>query len=488
MSGPSAAIIGAGAAGIAPGAKLVRAGFDDLVIYEQSDGIGGTWWDNTYPGCEVDIHSHFYSYSFVDWDWSRTHAAQPEIQAYLQHTAETFGLLPKIRLRSRVESAAWSDETSRWTVTLADGTTRDFDVVVSCLGFLNNPRYPEWPGLESFSGAVFHTSRWDHDLDLTGRRVAFVGTGSTAAQAVPAIAPQVEQLYLFQREPGWVLPKADRDYTDAERGRFRRSRVARRIERFRRYRAAGRLVAGVWREDTKLNAELRAIAETYIAEAVPDPVLRAAVTPDYPFGCKRTVQASGFYPALARDNVELVPHAVESAGPRGLVAANGEKYEVDTVILGTGFQADRYLATVTVTGRRGMDLQAFWDDEPKAFAGAAVPNFPNLFIVYGPNTNGGGSAIFQIEQGVDLVVRMVRRLARGSGPLEVSREAYELYNLWLDRFSAKRLTVQRHCHNYYYSATGRNVTQWPGSHLQFRLVTWLLPKIGIRAAHPEESG
>jgi cation diffusion facilitator CzcD-associated flavoprotein CzcO len=480
VSRPSVAIIGAGAAGIATGAKLVRAGFDDLVIYEQSAGIGGTWWDNTYPGCEVDIHSHFYSYSFMDWDWSRTHATQPEIQAYLQCTAERFGLIPRIRLRSRVVSAVWSDATSTWTVTLDSGETRQFDVVVACLGFLNNPRYPDWPGLDTFTGTVFHTSRWDHGHDLAGRSVAFIGTGSTAAQAVPAIAPQVGHLYLFQREPGWVMPKADRDYSDAERRRFRRSRLARRLERFRRYRAAGKLVSGVWREGSALNARFRQTAVDHLAETVADPELRAALTPDYPFGCKRTIQATSFYPALARANVTLVPHAVERAGPRGLVAANGEKYEVDTVILATGFQAARYLATVTVTGRGGVDLQRFWADEPKAFAGSAMPGFPNFFLVYGPNTNGGGSAIFQIEQSVGVVVRMVRRLARGSGPLEVSRGAYELYNLWLDHYSSTRLTVQRRCHNYYFSATGRNVTQWPGSHLLFRLVTRVLPAFGIK--------
>lgn len=475
------AIIGGGAAGIAAGAKLRRAGFRDFTIFEQSDGIGGTWWDNTYPGSEVDIASYFYSFSFMDWDWSRTHATQPEIQAYMQATVDKFELAAHFRHLTRVESVRWRDESHDYELTLGSGEVVVYDAVITAIGFLNNPRYPEWPGLSEFPGKMFHSSRWDHGYDFSGKRVAVVGTGSTSSQITPSIAPLVDHLYVFQREPGWVLPKGDYDYPAPQRAKFRRSWFARKRERFRQFRGASKLTRGLWREGTALNDEFRERALAYLDEAVEDPATRAALTPDFPFGCKRTIQSSTFLPTFNRNNVTLVPHAVNRIDGSKVITADGQSIEVDTLIIATGFQAQRYLGTLDVYGRGGLDVQALWGDTPMAFVGSMVPEFPNLFMVYGPNTNGGGSGIFQIEQGVDLAVRMIQKLRRGATEVEVTARAYDKFNSWLGDYIEKRLTAQTHCHNYYFSPSGRNVTQWPGSHVLFWLLTRALPLFGVRA-------
>lgn len=477
--GPTVAVIGAGVAGIATAVKLVRAGFTEFTVFERSTGPGGTWLDNDYEGCEVDIPSYLYSYSFMPWVWSRTHATQPEILAYLRATIGRFGVGAHFRYRTSVASIVWSDRTRRWTVTLADGESAEFDAVISCVGFLNEPRYPDWPGLRDFAGPAFHTARWEHGHDLSGKRVAVVGTGSTATQVVPAIAGRVEHLYLFQREPGWVLPKGDRDYTPAERQRFARSSVRRVRERYTQYREVA-LVVKAWREGSELNLELRDRCVDYINSTIRSEDLRRRVTPSYPYACKRVVRSDSFYPALNRDNVTLVPHAVESVTP-GAVVADGTAYDIDVLILGTGFHAQDYLSTVDVVGSGGRRLHDVWGDTARAMAGSTVPGFPNFFIVYGPNTNGGGSIIFQIERAADLAVRALRRVRRTSRPVDTRPAVFRRYVRWLDRTNQIRLSAQRHCNNYYHSASGTNVTQWPLTHGAFWRATLFWPLVGTKS-------
>jgi cation diffusion facilitator CzcD-associated flavoprotein CzcO len=309
---PTVVVVGAGLGGIAAGVKLKRSGIDTFTIYESSSGVGGTWWDNTYPGAEVDVASNLYRYSFKPHDWTRTHARQPELQSYLEETVEEFGLRPHLQLGVSVESARWDDERHVWSVTLDTGTVVECHVVISAVGFLNVPRYPDWPGLEEFSGPKFHTSRWEHEHDLSDRVVAVVGTGSTATQVVPAIQPTVGTLYLFQREPGWVMPKGEREFTDAERRRLGRP-WRRALDR-----AAMRysLEKGLWgaatfRPGTELQAKRQQTCLDYIAREFADhPELQKAVTPTFPYPGKRPVIASTFYPALKADNVKLVPKAV----------------------------------------------------------------------------------------------------------------------------------------------------------------------------------
>ena len=306
---PTVAVIGAGFGGIAAGVKLQRAGIHTFTIYESSTGVGGTWWDNTYPGAEVDVGSNLYCFSFKPHRWTRTHAQQRELQRYLEDTVDEFGLRTHLQLGTTVESATWDDDRHVWALQLGDGRMEECHVLVSAVGFLNVPRHPDWPGLADFEGPKFHTARWEHEHDLTGKVVAVVGTGSSATQVVPAIQPTVKRLYVFQREPGWIMPKGERDLTAEDRALFA-SPWRRRQDRARqRYQLERSLWRGrLYRPGTKTNEARRQFCLAYIDRKFADrPDLRAAVTPKYPYPGKRPIFASTFYPALKQDNVELVP-------------------------------------------------------------------------------------------------------------------------------------------------------------------------------------
>ena len=304
-------MIGAGFGGIAAGVKMKRAGIHTFTIYESSLGIGGTWWDNTYPGAEVDVGSHLYCFSFKPHDWTRTHARQPELQQYLEETVDEFGLRPHLQLGVTVESATWDDDRHVWELRFDDGRVEECHVLVSAVGFLNVPATPTGPG-STTSRARSSTPRWEHEHDLTGKVVAVVGTGSSATQVVPAIQPIVEQLYVFQREPGWVMPKGERDFTDEDRAALRQSVAAPRDRWRQRYLLEQSLWRGqLYRPGTKTNEARRQFCLDYIDRKFADrPDLREAVTPKYPYPGKRPIFASTFYPALKKDNVELVPRAV----------------------------------------------------------------------------------------------------------------------------------------------------------------------------------
>src|SRR5947207_10588370 len=368
---PRVAVVGAGFGGIAAGVKLKQAGIHTVTIYESSLGIGGTWWDNTYPGAEVDVGSHLYCFSFKPHQWTRTHARQPELQKYLEETVDEFGLRPHLQLGVTVQSATWDDDRHVWALRLEDGTVDECHVLVSAVGFLNVPRYPDWPGLEDFQGPKFHTARWEHGHDLSGKVVAVVGTGSSATQVVPAIQPIVKQLYLFQRQPGWVLPKGERDFTDEERMLFARAWRGRRERWRQRWVLEKSLWRGhLWRPGTKTNREREEMCRRYIGRVFKDrPDLRDAVTPAYPYPGKRPVVASTFYPALKKENVTLVPKAVASVTPTGIVDADGVERSVDVIVMATGFQTTNYLARVEVVGRDSRTLRDHWGDEPRAYLG-----------------------------------------------------------------------------------------------------------------------
>ncbi len=468
---PRVVVIGAGMGGIAAGVKLRRAGIPTFTIYEASNGVGGTWWDNTYPGAEVDVHSTLYSYSFKPHGWTRTHARQPELQAYLQETVDQFDLGPHLQLGVAVDSATWDDDRHVWTVTLGTGAVVECEVLISAVGFLNVPRYPDWPGLGSFNGPSFHTARWEHEHDLSGRTVAVVGTGSSATQVVPAIQPTVGTLYVFQREPGWVLPKGEREFTEAERRRLGRpwrrtwDRAALRLALER-----GLIGATTFRPGTKLNAQRQQTCLDYIArEFAGHPDLGKAVTPTYPYPGKRPVIASTFYPALRADNVELVPRAVSRVTPSGIVDTDDVERPVDVIVMATGFQAADYLARVRVVGRRGETLQERWAGEPRAYLGITVPDFPNFFMLYGPGTNGG-ELVSMLEAQAEYAVRAVKDMVRRRVSAVEVRPSFEaLWFVWLQ--SRMEGTSWTMTHNYFRSPTGRIVTQWPSGNLVYRTLT-----------------
>jgi cation diffusion facilitator CzcD-associated flavoprotein CzcO len=476
------AIIGAGLGGLAAAVKLRRRTTADFVIFEQSAGIGGTWRDNRYPGCEVDIHSHAYSFSFLKYEWPRTHATQPELLAYAEHVVEVFGLAAHLRLNTRVTGLVWEESAARYVLSTQDGERHEFDVVISAMGLLSVPRYPDWPGLASFTGTCFHTARWEPGHDLSGKTVAVVGTGSTAVQVVPAIASRVGQLYVYQREPGWIEPKREREFTPRERWIYRHVPLAQRAHRAWLFYQAVRRFKG-FDVRSRQQRELREACQAFINRSIDDPGTREAVTPRYPWGCKRVVLASSFYQVLNRPNVELVPHEVTRVTPTGLVDAAGTERQVDVLILSTGFQPTSFLAGIEVKGREGRGIHDAWQRRPNAFLGITVAGFPNFFILYGPNTNGGGSIIHQLERQAEVAANAVRRLERRGGvrSIDTKPEAQRRWVAWIDhRLATAASAMESGCHNYYHDAGGANVTQWPGTHVGYLVATRLLARFGLK--------
>jgi len=456
--------------GIGLAVRLLEAGFDRLTLYERGGGVGGTWWHNTYPGAEVDTPSAIYSYSFFPWNWSRTHCGQAELQNYLQEVANRFGVTPHIRFGTDVSRVVWDDALQCWELGSERGVLGHADFVVSAVGMLSDPKYPDWPGLEDFEGPAFHTARWEHDHDLSGKHVAVVGSGSSGVQIVPALAEVAGRVTMFQREPGWIVPKNSRDFTEAER-RALDNKAAQRISRvlmlLRRERG---LVAGkIFRPGTAENSGAERIARDYIASVFADrPDLLEAVTPTYSYMGKRPITADNFYPSLLRDNVSLVPRAVEKVTSNGLIDTEGVVHEVDVLVVSTGFQV-KYLASLDVVGRDGVELHKFWAGEPRAFLGMMVPNYPNFFMMYGPNTNGGAIATNLELQARYIVAAIKHARRRRASSIEVKRTAYDVFDAWL--MGRLRGTAFEYQNNYYKTDSGRITTQWPDGILLYGALT-----------------
>ncbi|MEB4208660.1 NAD(P)/FAD-dependent oxidoreductase [Mycobacterium sp. 94-17] len=470
---PSVAIIGGGFAGIAAGVYLTKAGLHDFTIFEKSAGLGGTWRDNTYPGAEVDVHSQLYSYSFRPHDWTRTHARQAELQQYLEDVVSEYGLRSHFRFDTAVDEISWDSTASSYQLRTKDGAMYTFRAVISAVGMLNIPNYPTWPGLDEFAGPKLHTARWQ-PIDIAGKKVAVVGTGSSAVQVVPAIAGVAQRVKLFQREPGWIVPKPDRDLSEDERARLRRPR-ARRRERLRQFWLIeiGQMFGSLHRPGTKINTAAENRCRAYISKVFADrPDLAEAVTPKYPFPGKRPVLTKDFYPALLREDVELVPYAVQSVTAGGVVDARGVEHPADVLVMATGFQPANYLASYRVIGRTGRTLHEFWDGEPQAFAGIMVPEFPNFYILYGPNTNGG-EIVSALQRQAEFAVQSIKRLRDETvAHIEVRPSFYRRYNQWIQSSMSKTAWVRSN--NYYKSPSGRVVTQWPYGAVIYRTVTKLL--------------
>jgi cation diffusion facilitator CzcD-associated flavoprotein CzcO len=468
---PTIAIIGAGLGGIAAAVNLKRAGISSFTVFEQSAGPGGTWWDNTYPGAECDIPIVFYAYSFKSYDFRRTHATQAEIQAYIQAVIDEYGIGPHLRFNTRIVEAVWDDQCHHYTLTTAANESMVFNVVVSAVGLLNVPRYPDWPGLEGFRGPKFHTARWEHQHDLTNKHVAVVGIGSSAAQVVPAIAQTAGRVTMFAREPAYVMPKNERALTAAERQRLG-GRWGRQIARARLFWQIERGMS-VRNPKSRQQQDARAGFLSYRDQIFGDrPDLRDAMTPDYPFACKRPVMSSDLFPALTRDNVKVVPRSVESVTSDGVVDDAGVEHKVDVLVMATGFQPWNFLHTLKLIGRSGRSVHGVWGDEPEAFLGIQMSGFPNFFMMYGPNTNYF-CVTFMLERQAEYVTRGVKRMIRArSTAIDVRRGVMDLYNRWVDR-ALSRKTLEGNCHNYYHSGSGKNVVTWPWRGTVFMLATKL---------------
>ncbi|MEV4251149.1 NAD(P)/FAD-dependent oxidoreductase [Streptosporangium canum] len=465
---PNVAIIGAGFGGLCMAIRLERAGIRSYTIFEKGPGVGGTWRDNTYPGAGCDIPSHLYSFSFERYaSWTRRYPGQPEILGYLEMCADKYGLRPRIRLNTEVTAAAFDESLGRWRVRTAAGEQL-FDVVVSGVGQLNRPRLPDIPGMSSFGGAAFHSARWDHSQDLTGRRVAVIGNGSSAAQLIPRVAEVAGHVDVFQRTPNWVIPKPDAVFGETARTAFRHVPFLQRGYREWVYRYAEgalyRALAGGWSAGL-----LRRRALEHLRDQVPDPELRARLTPGYPVGCKRVIIDSGFYPALTRANVDLVTEPITRIVPAGVETATGLR-EADVIVYATGFRSTDFLAPIDITGRQGRRLGEEWKDGAEAYLGIAVPHFPNLFLLYGPNTNlGHNSIVFMIECQVGYIMRCLPYLAR-RGPMEVRPEAMEAWRRSLDR-AMDSMVWGAGCTSWYKNAAGRVTNNWPAPTTVYRRIT-----------------
>ncbi len=457
---PSVAIIGAGAGGLALGAKLKRAGYE-FTIYEKSDGVGGTWRFNTYPGAACDVPSHLYSFSFAlnPW-WSRTYATQPEILAYLERCADQFGLRPHLRTGVGIDEARWSEHDQQWRLAASTGEEFTADVVVSALGMLNIPVVPDIPGADRFRGRTFHSSQWDHTKSLDGERVASIGTGASAIQYVPAIAPAVEHLTVFQRSPIWITPRLDRPYAPAEQRRFARVPGAARWHRWKIWWTYERANFEAAAEQT---VTMTALAQSYLERKITDPELRAKLTPDYPVGCKRPLISREWLPALTRPNVRLVTEPITEITEAGIRTADGEEHAVDTIIFGTGFRANEYMTAVDFYGRDGRRLHDDWRDGAEAYLGLTVSGYPNLFMLYGPNTNGVNSVIFMHEAQVNYIMSALRTMKRRRvRSLDIRRSVMDRYNRKLQAAMATTVWTAG-CTNYFRAAGGKVVTQLPYS-------------------------
>ena len=472
-------VLGAGFGGIGTAIALLRAGVRDVVVLEAGDGVGGVWRDNTYPGCACDVPAAYYSFSFApNPHWTRRFPEQPEILAYLQDCADRFGVTPLVRLRTRATSAAWDDGRRHWRVETLDGDGRTGeltgDVLVSAVGQLSRPHVPHLPGVERFTGPVFHSARWRHDVPLAGRRVAVVGTGASAVQFVPRIAGTAAHVTVLQRSAPWTLPKPDRAYgplTQRVAARAPWTGTARRGAVRLLAGFAGRAVLG----SPLPRAALVAASTLQRRVQVRDPALRGRVTPDHPLGCKRMLLTADWLPTLARPDVTLVTDPIMDVGPSAVRTAgpDGEPVEhpADVLVYGTGFAAGEFLAPLRVTGRNGLALHDAWRDGARAHLGLTVPGFPNLFLVYGPNTNTGNTSVLTFEEAqaryvVQAVRHLARTAARGGCPVvEVRADVERRYDEALQARLAG--SVWTACGSWYRDRSGRVVANWPGTEAEY---------------------
>ncbi len=462
MHQPSITIIGAGFGGLGTAVQLRQAGYRDITILEKADGVGGVWRENTYPNAACDVPSSLYSWSFApNPDWPHRYSRQDEILAYIERTAREQGVLDLVRTGVEVASAAYDETGACWHLETTTGEKIDTDVLVTAVGQLSRPSIPELPGLGSFAGPAFHSAEWDHSVDLRGQRIAVLGTGASAIQFVPGIAPEAAQVTVFQRSAPYVAPKPDREYTRTHSKLF---------ARYPRTQAFGRGLT--WRiteqfnkaliEGTPLKKMVELGWRAQLHAQVRDPELRKKLLPDYEFGCKRVLFSNDWYSTLAKPNVEVVTEPVVEVLPEGVRSGDGTVHEVDVIIYGTGFAATEFLAPMQITGANGADLQALWKGGARAFLGLCVPDFPNLFVVYGPNTNLGGSSIINmLEAAAGAITTLLRQAdAQGARSVGVRPDAE-------DRFDAEiqerlRDSVWASCHNWYHQDGGRISTNWPG--------------------------
>lgn len=468
----SVGVIGAGPGGLALGIFLKKAGFDDFTVFDREDGVGGTWRINTYPGLACDVKSHLYSYSFdLNPHWSRLWSGQSEILQYFEECAQRYDLESHLMLSTEVVSARWEADDQAWRLTTKDGRQFHFDVVVSAVGLFTQPVMPDLVEEEPFTGALMHTARWDHSVDLTNSRVAVLGTGSTAAQLLPEVAKVAKKVYSVQRSPTWVLPKPDRAYTAREKWLFAHVPFAKKVYRTRLWLRSESNISVIENGSDKTQ-EFKGLALRQLEATVPDEELRRKLTPEHPFGCKRLVFATDYLQAMTKPHVEVVSSPARYLRSRSLITADGSELDVDVVLCATGYAAADYLGQIDVIGEGQASLRETWRDGAYAYLGMAVPGFPNFFMLYGPNTNvGSNSVIFMLEAQAHYVVRALKYMRRRrKSYVAVRPTAMAKFIAKIDEWMAGTVWLTR-CSNYFRAANGRVVTQWPRSARAFWAMT-----------------
>ena len=462
------AIAGSGFGGLGLAIRLRQSGIEDFLVFERADDVGGVWRDNTYPGCACDVQSHLYSFSFApNPDWSRAYSPAAEIHAYLRRCTERFGVLPHLRFGHELRAAAWDEGARVWVLDTSRGRFTA-DVFVGAVGALSEPSYPRLPGLDRFAGRLFHSARWDHDFPFDGSRVAVIGTGASAIQFVPQIQPRVGRLHLYQRTPPWIVPRNDFAFTPRQKRLMRRVPFVQRLERATLF--VRRELIAVTFLHPRLSPLAERLARQHLAAQVPDPALRARLTPSYRLGCKRVLVSDDYLPALTQPNVELVTDAIVEVTPHGIVSADGRERAVDAIICGTGFQVTEMPFGRHVRGRDGRTLDELWAGSPFAHLGLAVHGFPNFFFLLGPNTGlGHTSVVLMIEHQIEHVLGALRHLAARPGAVvEPRADAQAEFLADVDTRMRNTVWTTGGCSSWYLDRTGRNSTLWPGTTLSFK--------------------
>jgi cation diffusion facilitator CzcD-associated flavoprotein CzcO len=462
------AIIGAGFGGIATAIRLRQAGFDDLVLLDRAGDVGGVWRDNDYPGAAVDVQSQLYSFSFApNPNWHNTYAKQPELYAYLNSVTEQFGLSGYLLLDCGVQRLDWDRTQHLWRLQTARGP-RTADHVVIATGALADPVMPALPGLNQFAGATFHSSRWDHKFDLTGKRIAVIGTGASAVQFVPAIQPTVAHMTVFQRTPAWVLPRHDREIGPRSRRLYRAVPMLQRLERLKIYLQREWMVVGFRHPPLMKLAERQ--ARNHLTAQVSDPDLRTKLLPDFRFGCKRVLISDDYLAALDQPNVTLNTESIREIGEHSIIDGTGTHHRVDAIIFGTGFQTARLPLTDRVYGSDGQTMAQVWDGNPTAYLGTSVAGFPNCYLIHGPNIGlGHTSVIHMFESQANYIAAAIGYTrTHDVASVEPSAAAQKAFTADVDRLSAGSVWTAGGCKSWYLNDNGRNINLWPGTTFDYR--------------------
>ncbi len=467
----TAIIIGSGFGGQAAAINLRRIGIEDFLILERRAWMGGTWSQNSYPGAAVDVQSPLYSLSFEPYKWSQMFAEQHELVEYTNHVLAKHGLREKTRLNANVTKVQWDEAAQRWQVQLEDGEVLCAKFIVNASGPLSTPVIPNFKGRDTFQGTSFHTNNWQHDHRLQGKRVAIIGSGASAAQVIPAIAPEVKQLHVFQRTPHWVLPRPDHVFSKFERALLGNKLIYKAL-RTAIYWALESRVIGFKYSKTMLNVVAQKAALKHIERQIADPAIRKAVTPDFTIGCKRIILSSTLYPALCRPNVQLHPKddGIAEINERGILTAKGQQIDLDLIVYSTGYDATDGVISYPVVGKGGRSVQDVWAEFPRAYLGTTLPGFPNFFVVTGPNTGiGHTSAIFVIEAQMEYIRRAIAAVQQqGAKAIEVKPQAEAAYTDMIHREMKQTVWQSGGCTSWYKSKSGHVIAMFPGFSFTFR--------------------